>query len=131
VAVSLDPRKKALFTVEERVKMITQELSRFPNVEVGCFNGLLVEFTKQKNARVIVRGLRAVSDFETEFQIALMNRSLNPEVETVFLVAQPQFSYLSSSMVKEVASLKGDISGLVSEHVARNLQEQFALHERQ
>lgn len=130
VAVSLDLRQESLFTVEERVKMIIQETSRFPNVEVSCFKGLLVDFARQKNSRVIVRGLRAVSDFETEFQIALMNRSLNKEVETVFLVAQPHFSYLSSRMVKEVASLSGDVSGLVSEQVAQRLRGQLALRER-
>jgi pantetheine-phosphate adenylyltransferase len=129
VAVCFNPGKQPLFTMEERVEMIARESSRLPNVEVNCFKGLLTEFVKRKNARIIVRGLRAISDFENEFQMALMNRKLGPEIETVFLVAQPKYSYLSSSIVKEVASLGGDVNGLVSEQVARHLQERFALHD--
>ena len=95
--------------------MIIQESSRLPNVEADSFGGLLTEFMKQKKARVIIRGLRAVSDLEIEFQMAWINRKLSPEVETVFLMAQPGYSYLSSSIVKEIASFRGDVSGLVSE----------------
>ena len=129
VAVSIKPIKVPLFTMEERVEMITQETSGLPNVEVNCFRGLLIEFMKQKNARVIVRGLRAISDYENEFQVALMNRKLNPDVETVFLMAQPKYSYLSSSIVKEIASFKGDVRGCVSQRVAQCLQRRFALRD--
>ena len=115
--------------MEERVEMITQETSGLPNVEVNCFRGLLIEFMKQKNARVIVRGLRAISDYENEFQVALMNRKLSPDVETVFLMAQPKYSYLSSSIVKEIASFKGDVRGCVSQQVAQCLQRRFALRD--
>ena len=124
VAVCLNPGKQPLFTMEERVEMIARESARLPNVDVNCFKGLLTEFVKREDARIIVRGLRAISDFESEFQMALMNRKLDPEIETVVLVAQPKYSYLSSS----IASLGGDIGGLVSDQVARHLQERFALH---
>lgn len=127
VAVSINPGKQPLFTMEERVDMIVQESAHLPNVEVNCFRGLLTEFVTQKKARVIVRGLRAITDFEIEFQMALMNRKLNPEIETIFLVAQPNYSYLSSSIVKEIVSLHGDVRGLVSEQVSKHLQRQFAL----
>jgi pantetheine-phosphate adenylyltransferase len=128
VAVCLNPGKQPLFTMEERVEMIARESARLPNVDVSYFNGLLTEVVKREGARIIVRGLRAISDFEIEFQMALMNRKLGPEIETVFLVAQPKYSYLSSSIVKEIAGLGGDIGGLVSEQVARHLQERFASH---
>jgi len=128
VAVCLNPGKQPLFTMEERVEMIAREAALLPNVEVNCFKGLLTDFVKRENARIIVRGLRAISDFENEFQMALMNRQLGPEIETVFLVAHPEYSYLSSSIVKEVASLGGDVGGLVSEQVAGHLQKRFALH---
>lgn len=128
VAVCLNPGKQPLFTMEERMEMIIQESAPIPKVEVNCFRGLLTEFMKQKNAQIIVRGLRAISDFENEFQMALMNRKLGPEIETIFLVAQPKYSYLSSSIVKEIASLKGDVRGLVSEQVSQHLQKQFALN---
>ena len=128
VAVCLNTGKKPLFTIEERVEMIIQESSGLPNVEADSFEGLLTEFMKQKKAHVIIRGLRAVSDLENEFQMAWMNRKLNPEVETLFLMAQPRYSYLSSSIVKEVASFRGDVSGLVSEQIARRLEERLAMH---
>jgi pantetheine-phosphate adenylyltransferase len=127
VAVCLNPGKRPLFTMEERVEMVAREVARIPNVEVDCFKGLMIEFVKQKNARVIVRGLRAISDYENEFQLALMNRKLCSYIETIFLVAQPKYSYLSSSVVKEVAYLKGDVRGMVSAQVADSLGEQFAV----
>ncbi len=128
VAVCLNTGKKPLFTIEERVEMIIQESSGLPNVEADSFEGLLTEFMRQKKAHVIIRGMRAVSDLENEFQMAWMNRKLNPEVETLFLMAQPRYSYLSSSIVKEVASFRGDVSGLVSEQIARRLEERLAMH---
>ena len=98
------------------------------NVEVRHFRGLLVDFAVQNNARSIVRGLRAVSDFEYEFQMALTNRKLNAQLETIFLVSQPNYSFLSSSIVKEIASLGGDISGFVSQNVANRLHTKY--HQR-
>ncbi|MGD0153923.1 MAG: pantetheine-phosphate adenylyltransferase [Thermacetogeniaceae bacterium] len=126
VAVCLNPGKQPLFTMEERVEMIVRESAHLANVEVNCFRGLLTEFVRRKNAGVIVRGLRAITDFENEFQMALMNRKLNSEIETVFLVAQPNYSYLSSSIVKELASLGGNVGGLVSEQVSQHLQSKYA-----
>jgi pantetheine-phosphate adenylyltransferase len=128
VAVCLNPGKQPLFTMEERTEMIVGETGRLANVEVGCFRGLLTEFMKQQEARVIVRGLRAISDFENELQMALMNRKLSPGIETIFLVAHPKYSYLSSSIVKEIASLGGDVSGLVSEQVYRCLQRRYDMN---
>ncbi len=125
VAVSLNPGKHPLFTMEDRVSMIAQESAHLSNVEVNCFAGLLTEFMKQNNAGVIVRGLRAISDFESEFQMALMNRKLSPDIETIFLVSHPKYSYLSSSLIKEIVSLHGDVKGLVSEHVTRLLKDKF------
>ncbi len=125
VAVCINPGKQPLFSLEERVEMISRECAPFSNVEVGSFRGLLSDFVRQRNARAIVRGLRAISDFENEFQMALMNRKLNPAAETIFLVSQPKYSYLSSSIVKEVASLGGDVAGFVSKRVATRLREKF------
>ncbi|NPV28146.1 MAG: pantetheine-phosphate adenylyltransferase [Firmicutes bacterium] len=125
VAVCINPGKQPLFSIEERVEMITRECKHLPNVEVGSFRGLLSDFVRQQEARAIVRGLRAISDFESEFQMALMNRKLNPAAETVFLVSQPKYSYLSSSIVKEIASLGGDVTGFVSDQVASRLKEKF------
>lgn len=121
VAVSVNSGKNPLFTIEERVAMIARECHHLENVEVAFFHGLLVDFVREKNAQVVVRGLRAVSDFEYEFQMALTNRNLYPNLETIFFVAQPMYSFLSSSIVKEIASLGGDISGFVSKGVAEQL----------
>jgi len=128
VAVSVNSSKKPLFTIEERVEMITAECQHLKNVEVRYFSGLLVDFAVQNNACSIVRGLRAVSDFEYEFQMALTNRKLNAQLETIFLVSQPKYSFLSSSIVKEIASLGGDISGFVSQNVASRLHTKY--HQR-
>lgn len=128
VAVSINAGKQPLFTMEERTEMIAGESARLANVEVKCFRGLLTEFMKQESARVIVRGLRAISDFENELQMALMNRKLSPGIETLFLVAHPKYSYLSSSIVKEIAGLKGDVSGLVSEQVCQCLRRRYDMN---
>lgn len=125
VAVSINPGKNPLFSLEERAEMISRECANLKKVTVECFRGLLIEFVREKKASTIIRGLRAISDFEYEFQMALMNKKLYPEAETVFLVASPEFSYLSSSIVKEIASFGGDVSGLVSRHVAVKLQEKY------
>ena len=121
VAVVCNPSKSPLFSLEERQEMLRACLQGIPNVRVGSFEGLLVDYMQQLNANIIVRGLRAVSDFEFEFQMALMNRNLAPNVDTIFLTCAPVYTYLSSSAVKEVASYGGKISDLVPEIVERQL----------
>jgi pantetheine-phosphate adenylyltransferase len=118
--------KQGLFSVQERVDMIREVFAGEPRVEVMAFEGLLVEFAQRQRARLIIRGLRAVSDFEYEFQMALMNRQLWPEVETVFLAPDVQYSFLSASLVREIASLGGDVSGLVAPAVHARLSERYA-----
>lgn len=113
VAVAVSSGKNPLFTVEERTRMLSQATRGFPKVEVDVFAGLLVEYMRRRQAHVILRGLRAVSDFEYEFQLALMNRKLYSEFEVVYMMPDEKYTYISSSMVKEVAMLGGDISGLV------------------
>ena len=125
VAVLKNSSKNALFTVEERVEMLKKSCEDFANVEVDSFSGLLIDFAKMKNAGAIIKGLRAVSDFEYEMQMASMNRKLNPNIETVFLMTGNKYSYLSSSMVKEVARLGGCIHGLVPELVEKELLKRF------
>ena len=113
VAVLTNPGKNPSCTTDERVEMLKLALKNLPNVEVECFNGLLADFTRARGAVAIVKGLRAVTDFEYEFQMALTNKKLNPEVETVFLTTEAEYMFLSSSIVKQVASFGGDISGFV------------------
>ncbi|HET9480434.1 MAG TPA: pantetheine-phosphate adenylyltransferase [Candidatus Polarisedimenticolia bacterium] len=113
VAVLGNPDKEPWFSVAERVDLIRQAVAGRDNVSVASFDGLLVDYIRSCGASAIVRGLRAVSDFEYEFQMALMNRRLDPEVETIFMMPAETYSYLSSRLVKEVASLGGDVSGLV------------------
>ncbi|HXF96402.1 MAG TPA: pantetheine-phosphate adenylyltransferase [Gemmatimonadales bacterium] len=125
VAVAVNVAKQPLFTTEERVALL-QEVIRHPAVEVRTFDGLLVDFARRVGASVIVRGLRAVSDFEYEFQMALMNRQLEPKLETVFLVPAFDLTYLSSSLVREVARFGGDVSQLVHPAVAAALRQKFA-----
>jgi len=117
VAVLENPRKQAVFTIEERVEMLKRVTSGLENVTVEYFRGLLIEYAKQKKVNIIVKGLRAISDFEFEFQMALVNRKLNPQIETLFMVTNSKYSYLSSSIVKEVASFGGDIKELVPPEV--------------
>jgi len=125
VAVAVNVAKQPLFTLEERVGLI-HETVRLPGVDVQSFEGLLVEFARRIGASVIVRGLRAVSDFEYEFQMALMNRNLDPKLETVFLVPAFDLTYLSSSLVREVARFGGDVSQLVDPAVQQALKRKFA-----
>ena len=125
VAVAVNVAKQPLFTFEERVALI-RECVPDKRVEVQSFDGLLVDFAKKVGATVIVRGLRAVSDFEYEFQMALMNRNLGPHIETVFLVPAFDLTYLSSSLVREVARFGGDVSALVSPAVQKALKRKFA-----
>ncbi len=130
VAVLHNPEKKALFTTEERIEMIGETLADRPDCQVTSFSGLLVDFMDQVGARTVVRGLRAVSDFEYEFQMTLMNRRLNPRVETVFMMPREDYSYLSSRLVKEVCKLGGDVSGLLPANVLERLKERFATDEK-
>ena len=118
--------KNGLFTVAERVEMIREVFADEPRVAVAEFEGLLVEFAQRRGAPLIIRGLRAVSDFEYEFQMALMNRQLWAEVETVFLAPDVQYSFLSASLVREIASLGGDVSDLVAPPVLARLHEKYA-----
>ncbi|MFO0093313.1 MAG: pantetheine-phosphate adenylyltransferase, partial [Gemmatimonadaceae bacterium] len=126
VAVAHNPRKQPLFSVEERMDFIRLCTNGDPRIEVCSFKGLLVEFARSVGARVNVRGLRAVSDFEYEFQIALMNRHLRPELETVFMTPSLDTTYISSSMVREVARFGGDVSGLVHPTVGAALMARYA-----
>jgi pantetheine-phosphate adenylyltransferase len=126
VAILVNAEKSPLFTTQERVEIVREVFKDRPNVEVDTFNGLLVDYADRRAAQVIVRGLRAVSDFETEFQMALMNRRLNPRLETVFMMPAEQYSYISSRLIKEVFSLGGRVSGLVPEVVERRLREKQA-----
>ena len=123
VAVLVNADKKPLFDAAERVAMVREVFREYPNVEVDTFDGLLVAYARQKRANVIVRGLRAVSDFEYEFQMALMNRHLEPALETVFMMPAEQYTYLSSRLIKEVVSLGGDVHGLVPPLVEVRLRD--------
>ncbi|KAA0254874.1 MAG: pantetheine-phosphate adenylyltransferase [Acidobacteria bacterium] len=125
VAVLLNTEKSPLFSVEERIAMVRTIFRRQPRVRVKAFSGLLVDFLRQERAAVVVRGLRVVSDFEYEFQMALMNRRLDPEVETVFLTPKEELSYVSSRLVKEVHRLGGDVSRLVPSIVHRALERKL------
>jgi pantetheine-phosphate adenylyltransferase len=125
VAVLRNEAKQPLFSVDERMEMIAEVLGGWPSCRVESFSGLLVDFMERVGARVVVRGLRAVSDFETEFQMALMNRRLNPRVETVFMMPLEVVSYVSSRLIKEVGSLGGDLRGLVPEPVLDRLLDRL------
>jgi pantetheine-phosphate adenylyltransferase len=126
VAVARNDSKSALFSAEERVELIRQSVHSIPHVDVVSFNGLLVDFAASLQSHVIVRGLRAVSDFEYEFQMALMNRRLAQGVETIFLMPKEDYSYISSRIVKEVARLGGDVSGVVTPPVAAALRQKIS-----
>ena len=117
--------KQGLFDIEERLQLIQQVFADEPRVEVAEFDGLLVQFARARNARIMIRGLRAVSDFEYEFQLALMNRQLWSEMETIFLAPDEHYSYLSASLVREIASLGGDVSKFVSPPVLAALRARF------
>ncbi len=125
VAVAENPAKGTVFSLEERVVLARDVLGHLGNVEVRGFTSLLVEFAREVEARVLVRGLRAVSDFEYEFQLASMNRRLAPEVETVFLTPDEQYSFVSSSLVKEICRLGGDVSAFVHPTVAAELERRL------
>ncbi|MGE5245457.1 MAG: pantetheine-phosphate adenylyltransferase [Betaproteobacteria bacterium] len=126
VALLVNAEKAPLFTTEERVEIARAVFRHHPNVEVDTFDGLLVDYVSRRHAQVIVRGLRAVSDFEYEFQMALMNRRLNGKIETVFMMPAEQYTYISSRLIKEVFSLGGRVSGLVPDMVEARLREKLA-----
>jgi pantetheine-phosphate adenylyltransferase len=126
VAILRNERKSPpLFTIAERMEMLTAVTAPYPNVEVDFFDGLLADYAIRKGARVIVRGIRAISDYENELQMALMNRRLQPQVETIFLLAGEQYSFISSKLVKEIIRLGGNITGLVPAVVEKRLQERI------
>ena len=125
VAILINPRKKPLFSIEERIFMIKEATKDMGNIEVDTFEGLLVDYAVKKGVNVIIRGLRATSDFEFEFQMALMNRKLNRSVQSIFLMTDYKWLYVSSSIIKEVASFGGDVRGLVPEIVYEKLKEKF------
>lgn len=125
LAVSADSRKKTFFTLAERMRMCGSAVSDEANVEVESFSGLLVDYARSRDCRVLVRGIRAFSDFEFEFQMALMNRKLAPEMETVFLMTQEMYSAISSSSLREIAALGGDVSQYVPECVGKLVATRF------
>ena len=122
VAVALSSTKHALFSAEQRVELIRANIGKLPNVEVVSFDGLLVEFAQQQKAQAIIRGLRALSDFEFEFNMALMNRHLQPKVETIFVMPNEAYSYTSSTLVKQIAKLGGDVGHFVPANVVKALK---------
>ncbi|MBE3556819.1 MAG: pantetheine-phosphate adenylyltransferase, partial [Firmicutes bacterium] len=128
VAVLRNTDKPGLFSIEERVALLREAYQSFAGVEIDAFDGLLVDYVRGKGADVVVRGLRAVSDFEHELQMALMNRTMAPEVETFFLMTSAEYSFLSSSLVREIASFGGPVHDLVPPHVEAALRSKFASH---
>ena len=126
VAILKNPEKEPLFPLQERVDILRSVVRKWPNVSVESFDGLLVSFARERGAQVIVRGLRALSDFEYEFQMTLMNQRLEPDLQTVFMMPSEAYSYVSSRLVKEVARLGGDVTGLVPPEVADRMKRRFA-----
>jgi pantetheine-phosphate adenylyltransferase len=126
VAIADNPGKAPLFSAEQRLELLRSNVAKFPHVTVTTFNGLLVEFCVEQKADAIIRGLRALSDFEFEFNMALMNRHLQPKVETIFVMPNEQFSYTSSSLVKQVAKYGGDVAHFVPANVAAALKQAYA-----
>jgi pantetheine-phosphate adenylyltransferase len=125
VAVAKNESKNPLFSLEERVELVRQSIKHIPNAEVDSFDRLLVDYVEQRNAQAIVRGLRAISDFEFEFQLALMNRKLNEKVETIFMMPKDTYTFLSSRIIKEIARLGGDVTAFVPSHVRTSLIEKL------
>ncbi|AVX20945.1 MAG: pantetheine-phosphate adenylyltransferase [Bacillota bacterium] len=126
VAVSVNSAKKPLFSMEERVELLREVLRPYPNVRVDSFTGLTVDYVVSQKARVIIRGLRAISDFENELQMAVTNRKLKPSVETFFMMARAEYSFISSSLIKEIANYGGCIKGFVPEVVEIKIKEKLA-----
>jgi pantetheine-phosphate adenylyltransferase len=126
VAVAKNESKSPLFSLDERLDLVQQSIHHLPGVEADAFDGLLIEYAERREAQAIVRGLRAVSDFEFEFQLALMNRKLDERVETIFMMPKDTYTFLSSRIVKEIARLGGDVSPFVPAHIQRALKEKLA-----
>ena len=126
IGVLNNQAKKPLFTVEERVEMLKSVTCQLPNVEIQCFDGLTIDFARKNHAQVIIRGLRAVTDFEYELQLAQTNRVIAPEIDTMFLATSLKYSYLSSSIVKEIASLGGEIGEFLHPQVAEKMLDKYA-----
>ncbi len=122
VAILRNTTKQPLFSIEERAEMIREVTASLPSIEIDSFEGLLVDYAARRNANAILRGIRAISDYETELQMALLNRRMRPETETIFLMAAEEYSFISSRMIKEIVMLGGDVSGFVPEAVARRLR---------
>jgi len=127
VAVARNADKNPLFSLEERLDLVRQSIGHLPNVEADTFSGLLVDYVSRQKAKAIVRGLRAVSDFEFEFQLALMNRKLNENIETIFMMPKDTYTFLSSRIVKEIARLGGDVASFVPAHVGAALAVKYNL----
>jgi pantetheine-phosphate adenylyltransferase len=127
VAILENTQKQPLFSAAERVAMLKEITTAYPNVEIDSFHGLLVDFAAQRGAQAILRGIRAVSDYETELQMAALNRRMRPETETIFLMAGEEYSFLSSRMIKEIITLGGDVSSFIPASVARHLTTKFPL----
>ena len=127
VAIARNASKQPLFGQQERVEMVRQAIQEIPGVEADSFDGLLINYVEERSAQAVIRGLRAVSDFEFEFQLALMNRKLNERIETIFMMPKDTYTFLSSRMVKEIASLGGDVSAFVPTHVKVALGEKLGL----
>lgn len=125
IGILINPDKKGLFLIEERVELIKRVTSHIPNVRIESFSGLLVDFMKNNNIKVIVKGLRAVSDFEYEFQMSLMNKKLNADIETLFMMTSAEYSFLSSSSVKQVAAFGGCIKGLVPDEIIQDIMLKY------
>ena len=130
IAVAVHSRKAVLFEVEERVAMVREVSKKFPNVEVESFDGLLVKYARKRGIHVVVRGIRAFSDFEFEFQMALTNRKMAPDIETIFLMPNEDYSYVSSSTVREVAQLGGDTGNFVAKPVQKALETKLGKESR-
>ena len=126
VAVARNESKHPLFTLGERVQMVARAVRQLPHVEADSFDGLLMEYVERRSAQAVIRGLRAVSDFEFEFQLALMNRKLNERIETIFMMPKDTYTFLSSRIVKEIASLGGDVSAFVPAHVRTALVDKLS-----
>ncbi len=129
VAIGHNPLKKPIFTIKERPNMVSKYVKEIPNVKVDCFEGMLVDYVKEMQINVILRGIRTVSDFEYEFQRALTNRVLKSDIETVFVMTSQEYSFLNSSLIKEAACLGGDVSMFVPSEIGKLLQQKFT-HKR-
>lgn len=127
VAVAINESKTPLFSMAQRKNLTVRAVEHLPNVEVDTFTGLLVDYVQSKQGEAVIRGLRAVSDFEFEFQLALMNRKLNEKIETIFMMPKETYTFISSRMIKEIARLGGDISSFVPTHVEQALRKKFAI----